>query len=142
MAPITELAEAVTGLLNAPGFGQELAAERSYQLRFELSEAVKTQVTVYGFQDRTLGRATPVDWEHELTVGVAVQKKLAADALAEKDDLVELANAICEYLKQQWDEDRRPQHLQAATVETLDNDLLKTNRLFTVVVKLTFAVDY
>lgn len=142
MAPITELAQGVADLLNGAGFGQTINAERSYQQHFQLPELATAKVTVYGFQDRTLGRATIADWDHELTVGVAVQQKLADDELSAQDDLVELANRICEYVKAQWNETARPQHLLLATVDTLDNDLLRTNRLFTVVVKLTFGVHY
>jgi hypothetical protein len=139
-APIVELAQELTDLLNTPNaFTPALNATRGYQIYFELPDVKTTKVTVYGSQDRTASRSTRGnDWRHEQIVEIAVQKKTATDANAEKDAVVLLADTICEYVKDNWLDDE-DEHLESATCEALlNNERMNQHKLFTVLIRLTF----
>lgn len=141
--PIVAIAQVVTDTLNRAGaFTPALNAARAYELYYELPAAAAAPVvTVYGIQDKSTGRANRAIWRHEMIVGVALQKKIIDDADPEKDALVELADAICEYLKTNLPErsDQRPEALDSATVQPLiQNALLRQNKLFTCGVRLVF----
>jgi hypothetical protein len=137
-APIVDLAQAVTDKLNTPGaFTPALNAERTYQLFYELAEAAAPKIAVYGTSDQSTEKCDRERWRHELTIDIAVQQKLADDASAARDAVVLLADSICEYIKA--NRPARPEKLMSATVNPLvQNDLLKQNKLFTSVVRLTF----
>jgi hypothetical protein len=141
MAPIVALAEALKDLLNETGaFTPDLNAVRTFQLFYELPEATTAKVSVYPTSDQTTGPADRSRWKHELVIDVAIQRKLADDTNTEKDAQVQLADDICEYLKA-----NRPSGAWKLSTETpptvqpnLQNEILRQNKLFTSVVRLTF----
>jgi hypothetical protein len=138
--PVITLAEAIKDGLNVnvgSVFNPPLAAERKYQLFYELAEAVTPKVTVYPTSDQTEGKVDHARWSHELTIDVAIQQKLQDDADAEKDTLVNLADGVCEYVK--TNRPVGPWKLMTATVQpNLQNEILRQNKLFTSVVRFTF----
>ena len=138
-APIVPLADAVKDKLNTFGaFTPALNAVRTFQLFFELAEASTPKISVYPTSDDTTGKVDRQRWKHELLIDVAVQRKIADDADAEKVVLVDLADAICEYIKANRPE--RPEKLMGATVRPLlQHELLRQNKLFTAVVRFTFT---
>jgi hypothetical protein len=143
-APLIDLAQVVTDLLNSPGaFTPPLNAVRTYDLYYELPDAVAApKVSVFPTSDKTMGRATREDWHHDLVIEIAVQKKLVTDSTAEKDVLVTLADNICEYVRANMPErtDQRRESLSNATVESfVQNPLLKQHKLFTSAIRLTFS---
>jgi len=136
--PIVELAEEIKSLLNAGPWNPSLAATREYQPYFELPALPTAKVSVYPSADDSTGKADRSRWTHELTIDVAVQRKLSGDANPEKDALVALADEICEYIKA--NRPARPEKLMTATVRPLiQNELLRSNNLFTSVCRFTFT---
>lgn len=142
--PIVDVPQMVTDTLNRAGaFTPALNAVRTYELYFDLPEAASApKISVYPIQDKTNGRSTRNTWKHNLVVGVAIQKKITDDANPEKDVLVALADAICEYLKNALPErsDQRPESLDQPTVQPLiQHPLLRQNKLFSCGVILPFV---
>lgn len=137
-APAVLLAEAVKDVLAAHVFTPAIVPTREYQPFFELPAATVPKVSVYCQADDSTGKVDRSRWSHTLTIDVAVQQKLDTDANSEKDALVALADDICEWLKAH--PPSRPEKLLTATVQPLwQNELLRQNKLFTSVVRLTFV---
>lgn len=137
-ASLVNLAQAVTDKLNTGGaFTPPLNAERTYQLFYELAEAKTPKVSVYASADTSPEKCDRSRWKHELTIDVAVQRKLDTDENAEKDALVELADRCCEYIKANRPDG--PWKLMEAGVQPFSqNELLKQNKLFTAVARFLF----
>ena len=138
-APIIQLADAVTDLLNTSGaFTPALGATRAFQPYYELPAAQTAKVIVIGTGDRSLERADRSGWKHELTVEVLLQQKLADDDNATRDALVLTADDICEYLKQNWPESSDFDLMLASVQSLLQPEVFRIARLFTTTVRLTF----
>lgn len=139
MAPIDQLAQAITDGLNTVGaFTPALDAECARQIYYELPEAKTPKVTVYGTADQSEEKCDRQRWKHELTVDVAVQQKLNTDQETEKRVCVQMADDICEYTKA--NRPVGPWKLMGATVNPfLQNERLQQAKLFTSVVRFTFV---
>jgi len=138
-APLIELSDQVTDLLNTVGaFTPALSAVRSYQPFYELTDLTAVKTTVLPISDRTIGRADREAWQHELTVRVAVQKKLADDNDTTKDTVVTLADAICEYVKENWPEDSDFELMAPTVASLMQHPLLQQSRLFSSGIDLIF----
>ena len=102
MGLITDIAAAVVTELNAPPspFSLPFTAVRAYRPAFDLVALKSLQVTVVakGVEISSLARSTN---QHDVTVDVAVQKKVAPEAagLAELDGLMTLTEEIADFLR-------------------------------------------
>ena len=137
-APVVLLAQAITDLLNTVGaFTPALNATREWQPFYDLPAATTAKIAVFPSADDSSAKIDRHRWQHDLTIDVSVQRKIAADTSPEKDALVLLADQICEYIKA--NRPNRPEKLMTATVNPLlQNELLRQNKLFTAVARFTF----
>ncbi|MEX1016019.1 MAG: hypothetical protein WDZ31_04665 [Phycisphaeraceae bacterium] len=142
MSITIDIADAVVATLNAATFSQPVTAERAYLPRYELSEMQDLRVTVVP-KEMTTTTASRGAASRDLTLDVAVQKKLGAPAGAqsEQDALMELSEEVADYLRTtalagqagaKW---VRTEHTAIYAPEHLEQ-----LRQFTSVVTLTYRV--
>lgn len=140
-APVVDLADKFVEVVNDATLSEPLGAERDYLPKFDLTQLGTLKTTVVPRQDETLDRFNRKTWEHELVIDIALQKKWATLAKSEMDTLVALAEELCEWCKANAVQlPTRPEKLIRATVQTLWNpDLLRESKVFTSIVRLTYA---
>ena len=143
MSLVTTIADAVVAELNnaAPGtFSQTFTAARHYRPQFDLAELKTLRVSVVpkGIEISGLGRSSN---QHDVSIDVAVQKKVAAADAAELDGLTHLTEQIADFFRL-----RRLTALPGALWTKTDNvpvyapEHLETKQVFTSVLTLTFRV--
>jgi hypothetical protein len=138
-APLIELADEVTALINTVGaFTPALGAIRSFQLLYDLPTLANPKVTTFPVTDRTVERTDRGAWKHEMVVEIAVQQKTADDENTNRDPIVNTANAIRDYIAEQWPEDSAYELMEPTVQSVVQHPLLLQNRLFTSLVRLMF----
>lgn len=140
MGTIVTLADAIVQELNSTSFTMAFTATRGYLPRRELEEMDTLRVTVVP-RAATRGLHTRAEHLLELTVDIAIQKKLAAESNAEIDGLVDLVEEVSDFISGRdlqtfndavWTETR---HEVLFSEEHMDK-----LRLFTSVLSLTYQV--
>ena len=98
MATIVDIADAVVAELNAGQFSQAFTAVRSYRPQYDLSEMTTLHVTVVpkGVEMVTVSRNSV---QHDVSVDVAVQKKLETESNAEIDPLMALVEELADFFR-------------------------------------------
>ena len=140
MSLVIDIADAVTDELNAGSFGQPFLAERLYRPEFDLAEFKTLRVTVVPKGLSTSGLSRGQD-QFDVSVDVAVQKKLQTEDAGEIDPLMTLVEEIADTFRS-----RRLSSAPAAVWVKTENvpiyspDHLETKKLFTSVLTLTFRV--
>jgi len=145
MSLVTTIADAVVATINASGLLDGFpgaVAERSYLPRYELREMQALRVTVVP-KAMTTSAATRSHASHDITVDVAVQKKLGnvGQAQAQQDGLMDLSEQIAAYLR------RTPlvgqpnvRWVQTDHTVIYATEHLEQMRQFTAVAAITFRV--
>ena len=140
MAEIVDIADAVVTELNAGTFSQELEAVRLYRPQFDLAEMATLHVTVVpkSIETVTVSRTCV---QYDITVDVAVQKKLEAETNDEIDPLVSLVEEIAMFFRLR----RLAEYPNATWLRTENEPVyspghLEEVRQFTSVLTLTFRV--
>jgi hypothetical protein len=143
MSLITTMADAVITELNgavAGTFAQAFVAARHYRPQFDLAELKTLRVSVVprGIVVQSLGRSAN---QHDVSVDVAVQKKVSPTDGMELDGLMTLVERIADYFRL-----RRLTAMPEALWTKTDNvpvyspEHLETRQVFTSVLTLTFRV--
>lgn len=142
MALLIDIADAVVCQLNDPqaGFDPPLAAQRQYRPQYDLAELKSLRVTVvpHGIEIASAGRNLV---QHDVSIDLAVQKKVNAADAAELDGLIDLVQAIGAFFRL-----RRltgcPQATWTRTVHApvYSPEHLEQHRVFTSVLTITFRV--
>lgn len=141
-----DIADAVVAELNAaqvdpgPGFGQTFMATRSYRPVFELADLKTLRVTVVpkGIEIVNITRTAN---QNDVSVDVAVQKKVNPADAAEMDALMTLVEKLSDFFRL-----RRLAALPTALWTKTENvpiyspEHLETKQVFTSVLTLTFRV--
>jgi hypothetical protein len=141
-ALLIELAEALVTELNLPDapFAPPLAAQRHYRPQFDLGELKNLRVSVVprSLAISSLNRSSN---QHDLSVDVAVQKKVDPANTAELDGLMLLVERMADYFRL-----RRLLSMPAALWLKTENspvyapEHLEQHRVFTSVLTLTYRV--
>jgi len=145
MSLLVQIADAVVAELNAPaaGFDPPLNAARHYRPVFDLAELKTLRVSVVpkGIEIASLGRNAN---QHDVSVDVAVQKKITLADNAELDGLMALVERIADLLRLRrltvgtgvaaavW--------VKTENVPVYSPEHLETKQVFTSVLTLTFRV--
>lgn len=140
MSLVIDIADAVADELNAGTFGQTFVPERLYRPDFELAEMKTLHVTVVpkGLVTSALSRGQNL---YDVSVDVAIQKKLAAEDQAEIDPLMALVEELADFFRL-----RRLTAAPSAVWLKTENlpvyamDHLEQKKLFTSVLTFTFRV--
>jgi hypothetical protein len=143
MSLIASITDAVAAALNhaAPGtFAQGFTAQRYYRPLFDLEDlkSLKVSVVPRGIEVTSLGRNAN---QHDVSIDVAVQQKIAVDDMATLDSLMELVERIADYFRL-----RRLETFQQAiwtkseNVPVFSPEHLEQKQVFTSVLTLTFRV--
>ncbi len=100
MAMVTDIADAVVTALKSAdaGLPQPVSIARAYLPQFDLAELKTLRVTVVPkrIEIASLGRNSN---QHDVSVDVAVQKKIASASADELDPLMTLVEQIANYLR-------------------------------------------
>ena len=141
MAVITDLAEAVTNALNDRAFSMDFIARRSYRPRVELEELSEILVTVVpaGISPDP-SESTRGGTRHDCTVDIGIQRRYEDDSNAGLDPLVELAEEVMDYLRSVDLGDVHGARLAAAENDPVFAPEHMDQRVFTSVIKATYAV--
>lgn len=143
MALITDIADALVAELNAapPGtFAQAFAAARHYRPQFDLAELKTLRVSVVPRGIGVTGLMRNAN-QHDVSIDVAVQKKIDLADQAELDGLMLLTEQIADFFRL-----RRLSALPEAIWTRTDNapvfapEHLDQKLVFTSVLTLTFRV--
>ena len=143
MSLITSIADAVVTDLNgaaAGTFAQTFTAARHYRPQFDLAELKTLRVSVVPKGIAITGLMRSAN-QHDVSVDVAVQKKVNPADSAELDGLMTLVEQIADYLRL-----RRLTALPTALWTKTDNvpvyapDHLEQKQVFTSVLTFTFRV--
>jgi len=99
MTRVVDVAQAVTDELNGESFSQAFTATRQYLPVFDLQEMAALHVTVVpkSVETTSFDRGRYV---HDITVDVAVQKKLTGDDTTDVDPLMALVQEIAEHFQE------------------------------------------
>jgi len=140
MALIVDIAEAVVAELNAGEFSQAFSAQRLYRPQFDLAEMKDLHVTVV-----PKGVATSIasrsGVQCDVSVDVAVQKKLASEGNAEIDPLMGLVEEIADFFRgRKLSEYPRASWVATANEPVYSPGHLEELRQFTSVLTVTFRV--
>ena len=140
MALIVDIAEAVVVELNAGEFSQAFAAQRLYRPQFDLAEMADLHVTVVpkGIETSIASRSGV---QCDVSVDVAVQKKLQTEDADEIDPLMSLVEEIADFFRGR----KLSQCPKASWVATANEPVyspahLEELRQFTSVLTVTFRV--
>ena len=140
MALIVDIADAVVTELNAGTFSQTLEAVRLYRPQFDLVEMKDLHVTVApkAVEAATVSRSVV---QYDVSVDVAVQKKLETETNDEIDPLVNLVEEIATFFRLR----RLAEYPNASWLSTTNEPVyspghLEELRQFTSVLTLTFRV--
>ena len=140
MSLVIDIADAVTDELNAGSFGQTFIAERLYRPEFDLAEFKTLRVTVVpkGLSTSGLSRGQN---QYDVSVDVAVQKKLTTEDDAEIDPLMSLVEELADFFRLR----RLAGSPGAAWLKTENAPVyapehLETKKLFTSVLTFTFRL--
>lgn len=143
MSLISAIADAVVAELNGAAAGtfvQAFTAARHYRPQFDLAELKTLRVSVVPKGIAITGLMRSAN-QHDVSVDVAVQKKVNPTDSAELDGLMTLVEQIADYLRL-----RRLTALPTALWTKTDNvpvyspEHLETKQVFTSVLTLTFRV--
>lgn len=140
MSVRTQIAEAVKEELNDHTFSQPFTATRQRMPIFDLADMATLRVTVVP-KAVEVSPANRLEVQHDVSIDVAVQKKLGSLDNAEIDPLAELVEEIIEFFQM-----RRLTEYQPAVWTDTKNDRLyvpehmEEKQLFTSVITLTFSV--
>jgi hypothetical protein len=143
MSLITTLADAIVTELNAAPagtFAQAFAAARHYRPQFDLVELKTLRVSVVPRSIGITGLMRNAN-QHDVSIDVAVQKKVSPTDAAELDGLMLLNEQIADFFRL-----RRLATLPEAMWTKTDNvpvyspEHLETKQVFTSVLTLTFRV--
>lgn len=101
MSLVISVANAIVEVLNAASAGtftQGFAAERQYKPEYDLAQLKTLRVTVVPkkVEIASLGRNVN---QHDVSVDVAIQKKVASAGVEELDPLMALVEQIADYLR-------------------------------------------
>ncbi len=101
MSMVVSVANAIVNVLNtaqAGTFAQGFTAERQYKPEYDLAQLKTLRVTVVPkkIEIASLGRNIN---QHDVSVDVAVQKKISSISTSELDPLMALAEQIADYLR-------------------------------------------
>ena len=141
MAAITDIAEAIKNALNAHAFSMDFVAKRSYRPTADLEELSDLQVTVVpaGITPNP-AESTRGGTRHDCTVDIGIQRRFEDDGNADLDPLVELAEEIMDYLRSVDLGDVHGARLAAIENEPVFAPEHMDQRVFTSVIKATYAV--
>lgn len=135
-----DVADAVVTELNGGTFSQALSATRHYCPQFELAElkTLRTSVVPKGIVTTSLGRTSN---QHDVSVDVAVQKKVDPNDSSALDGLMVLVGEVAEFFRL-----RRLTALPSAIWSKTENapiyspEHLESKQVFTSVLTFTFRV--
>jgi hypothetical protein len=135
-----DIAEAVVTELNAGAFSQALNAMRHYRPQFELAElkTLRASVVPKGIVTTSLGRTSN---QHDVSVDVAVQKKVDPTDTPALDALMVLVGEVADFLRL-----RRLSALPTAIWSKTENvpiyssEHLESKQVFTSLLTFTFRV--
>lgn len=135
-----DVAEAVVTELNAGTFNQALSAARHYRPQFELAElkTLRTSVVPRAIVTTSLGRTSN---QHDVSVDVAVQKKVDPSDTAALDGLMALVGEVADFFRL-----RRLSALPTAIWSKTENvpiyspEHLESKKVFTSLLTFTFRV--
>jgi len=140
MALIVDIADAVVTELNAGTFSQTFRAARHYRPQFRLEEMKDLHVTVVpkGVEATTVSRSGV---QYDISVDVAVQKKLEKETNTDLDPLMNLAEEIANFFRLR----RLTQYPGASWLRSENDPAWSPGHLeelgqFTSVLTLTFRV--
>ena len=143
MSLITTIADAIVTELNAatPGtFAQAFTAARHYRPQFDLAELKTLRLSVVPKAIGITGLMRNAN-QHDVSIDVAVQKKVSSTDAAELNGLMLLTEQIADFFRL-----RRLTALPEALWTKTDNvpvyspEHLETKQVFTSVLTLTFRV--
>ena len=140
MAEIVDIADAVVTELNAGTFSQEFTAARLYRPEFDLKDMATLHVTVVpkGVETVTVSRSVV---QYDITVDVAVQKKLESESNDEIDPLMNLVEEIATFFRlRRLAECPNASWLRTENEPVYSPGHLEELRQFTSVLTLTFRV--
>ncbi len=143
MSLIIDIADALTAELNAPPQGtfiESFSASREYRPQFELADLKNLRVTVVprSIDITSITRDTN---QHDVSIDVAVQKKIVADDPHAMDDAMRLVEQVADYVR-----GRRLTECPCAAWTRTENapiyspEHLERHQVFTSVLTLTFRV--
>jgi hypothetical protein len=143
MSLITTIADALVMELNdAPAgtFAQAFTASRHYRPQFDLAELKTLRVSVVPKGIAVTGLMRNAN-QHDVSIDVAVQKKVSPDDAAELDGLMTLVEQIADFfrLRRLW---ALPEALwtQTQNVPVYSPEHLETKQVFTSVLTFTYRV--
>jgi len=141
MAAITDIAEAIKNALHAHAFSMDFVARRSYRPRVDLEELTEILVTVVpaGITPNP-AESTRGGTRHDCTVDIGIQRRYEDDSNAGLDPLVELAEEIMDYLRSLDLGDAHGARLAAVENDPVFAPEHMDQRVFTSVIKATYAV--
>lgn len=140
MALIVDIAEAVVAELNGGTFSQSFTAQRLYRPQFDLAEMQDLHVTVVprGIETSIASRSGV---QCDVSVDVAVQKKLQTETSAEIDPLMALVEEIADFFRgRKLSECPRASWIATANEPVYSPGHLEELRQFTSVLTVTFRV--
>jgi hypothetical protein len=140
MPLVTQVAEAVTSELTAATFSQPLTAVRHYLPRFELPDMQALHVSVVP-RELTVQASARGLTQYDVSVDVAVQRRVPQQQVADLDPLLALSEEIGEHFRGK----RLDSFPAAVWIKTEYRPIyaaehLEQLRQFTSVVTLTFRV--
>ena len=143
MSVVISVANAIMDLLNAApnnSFNQPLKAERHYRPEYDLAQLKSLRVTVVPkkIEIASLGRSSN---QHDVSVDVAIQKKVASTSTEELDPLMTLVEQVADYLRLK----RLPGFTEAIWVKTENAPIyapehLEQKQVFTSLLTVTYRV--
>ena len=136
-AVLIDVADAVVADLNAATLSQPVTAARTYLPQFDLKEMTTLHVTVVP-KAEGIAVASRASTQHDYSVDVGVQKKLAAGNNAEIDPLMLLAQEIADYFRFRPLVGRPERWVRTEVKAPYSPEHLDQLRQFTSVVTLTF----
>jgi hypothetical protein len=140
MSTLVKIADAVTTMLNAGGFGQTFTAERFYRPVFELKDMGVLHVSVaphrLAIEAHDRGRD-----QHTYAIDIGVQKRLSTEQAPEIDALVDLVEQITDRFRHAILAIDPPAHVvKCENDPVVAAEHLENMRQFTSVVTLTIRV--
>lgn len=140
MSEIVAIADAVVAELNAGTFSESFTAERLFQPVFELTDLQVLHVSVVPRSVKSQGATRGASF-FDCAVDIGVQKKLGAEDEADIESLLDLVEAISDYLRsrplQAWP---RAAWVKSENAPVYAPEHLEQLRQFTSVLTITYRV--
>lgn len=140
MSLVLDIADAVANELNTGSFSQTFIAQRLYRPEFDLTAMKSLHVTVVpkAIASSSLSRSAN---QFDVSVDVAVQKKIATEEESEIDPLMLLVEELADFFRlRRLSAYANASWLKTENAPVYSPEHLETKKLFTSVLTFTFRV--